>query len=313
MTGFVRKLGNALFAQKTQVLNTRQMWFLTCSEEELRGDRALDAEILQGFLDLRRDGFAVLKRNVDHQLCDAVVADFDAYCASHPEAEEYQDEQGFHSRLALFHYQSKNALRVSTANRTVRILRAAFRGDFTVVGSLFFEKGSTQDIHRDTPAFFTNPLNHFLGVWNALEDIRENSGELCYYSGGHKVAPDAELYADERVTIDNYFSIVERACEDAGLQRQLFLPKKGDTLIWLPQLPHGGAPRIDRALSRRSIVFHYIPNGIPIHGASDFFDHQKSIFVNENYSTRIIDDVRVIDMGETRFYHNHKEGNFEEG
>ncbi len=146
-----------------------------------------------------------------------------------------------------------------------------------------------------------------------MEDIKENSGELCYYRGGHNILPDADLYAREDINIDNYFSAVESACQKAGLDRELFLPKKGDTLIWLPQLPHGGAPRLDETLSRRSIVFHFIPNGIPIHGATDFFDPKKVVHVGENYSVKSVDGIRTIDMGETRFYHNRSEGNFTEG
>src|SRR6201999_276535 len=171
----------------------------------------------------------------------------------------------------------KKAMQIAMRPRTAKFLRTAFRKEFTIVGSLYFEKGSTQDIHRDTPAFFTNPLNHFFGVWNALEDIKENSGELCYYRGGHNILPDADLYARKDINIDNYFSAVENACQKAGLNRELFLPKKGDTLIWLPQLPQGGAPRLDKPLSRRSIVFHFIPNGVPIHGATDFFDSKKAV------------------------------------
>jgi hypothetical protein len=312
MSGIVKKIENALFGQKTRALDTTQMWFLTRQEDDLRADPSLDAETLEAFLNLRRDGYTILKGNLDPALCDAAVADFNSYCATHAESRKYRDEYGLHSRLALFHYQSGNLRKIATAPRTLKILRAAFRRDFTVVGSLFFEKGSTQDIHRDTPAFFTNPLNHFFGVWNALEDIQKDSGELCYYRGGHRSVSDADLYANPKINIDNYFSVVEQACKDAGMERLLFLPKQGDTLIWLPQLPHGGAPRHDPALSRRSVVFHYIPNGVPIHGASDFFDHKKPIFIGENYSVKTMDNIRMIDMGTTRFYHNYSEGNFEE-
>lgn len=312
MTNLIRKIQNRL-ARKTTRLDERQMWFLSCPDEEILNNKALDQESIDVFMSLRKNGFAVLKGNVDPALCDAVVADFDAYCETHPESEGFADEHGLHSRLALFHYVSENARKVCTAPRTVKILKAAFQKDFTIVGSLLFEKGSAQDIHRDTPAFFTNPLNHFFGVWNALEDIKKDSGELCYYVGGHKILPDADLYRDPSTNIKSYFSRVEQACKDAGLTRDLFLAKKGDTLIWLPELPHGGAARVDDSLTRRSIVFHYIPNGVPIHGSGYFFDSARPIFVNENYAYRTLDGIRTIDMGETRFYHNYQEGNFAEG
>ncbi len=295
------------------VLDKTEMWFLSCSEAEVRARHDLRPDVIDALISLRNDGFAILPGNVPANLCDAVVEDFDRYCASRREAAEYADPHGLHSRLALFHYESDNALKVATQERTTELLRVAFAGDFTIVGSLLFEKGSTQDIHRDTPAFFTNPLNHFFGVWNALEDIREGSGELCYYRGGHKVARDAELYRREDVTIGNYFSIVESACKASGLQLEKFRPKKGDTLLWLPELPHGGWSRERDDATRRSIVFHYIPTDVPIHGVGEFFDSSKSLFVGPNYPVRTRNGVRMIDMGRTRFYHNHKEGNFEEG
>lgn len=312
MSRLLKKLENRFLAEKAPALDRTPMWFLAASEEEIEGRDDLAQEVRQALLDLRENGFAVLPGNIPADLCDALVEEFEDYCASHPAAAEYRDAHGLHSRLALFHYRSDNALKVATMKRTADVVRAAFGGDFTLVGSLLFERGSTQDIHRDTPAFFTNPLNHFFGVWNALEDIEEDSGELCYYRGGHKIARDTELYDDPEVTIDTYFDRVEQACRDAGLGIEKFRPKKGDTLLWLPELPHGGAAR-NEGLSRRSIVFHYIPTGTPLHGVKEFFNKQKSLFVGENYPVRVRDGTRMIDMGEIRFYHNHKEGNFEEG
>ena len=313
MRKIIKKIENKLFAKKTNQLDRTPMWFLDCSDVELFAHKEIKPEVLDALLSLRNNGFAVLKNNIPHELCDALIEDFNRYCSSKVDADKYVDSDGLHSRLALFHYQSDNAMKVATLARTAEVVKTAFKNDFTIVGSLFFEKGSTQDVHRDTPAFFTNPLNHFFGVWNALEDIQEDSGELCYYRGGHKFARDSALYDDENVTIENYFSMVEDACKAAGLQLERFRPSKGDTLIWLPELPHGGSPRDNTSSSRRSMVFHYIPIGIPIHGVNEFFNASKPLFIRENYDVRVKNGIRLIDMGEIRFYRNHKEGNFEEG
>lgn len=313
MKKIIKRIENKIFAEKTNNLDRTQMWFLDCSEAELLAHKEIKPEVLDALVSLRNNGFAILKNNIPHALCDALIEDFNRYCSARADAAKYADEHGLHSRLALFHYQSDNAMKIGTLERTTEVVRTAFRNDFTIVGSLFFEKGSTQDVHRDTPAFFTNPLNHFFGVWNALEDIHEGSGELCYFRGGHKIARDSDLYDDANITIDNYFSVVENACKAAGLELERFRPRKGDTLIWLPELPHGGSPRDNESSTRRSMVFHYILVGTPIHGVNEFFDSSKPLFVNENYSVRVKNGIRMIDMGETRFYHNHKEGNFEEG
>lgn len=41
------------------------------------------------------------------------------------------------------------------------------------------------------------------------------------------------------------------------MERLVFTPRKGDLLIWHSALVHGGMPRNDPALTRRSIVSHY--------------------------------------------------------
>lgn len=313
MSKLLKKLENRLIAKKTHQLDRTPMWFLACEEEELRRRTDIDAEVLETLLSLRENGYAILRNNVPHALCDEVIREFEEHCASEKESEQYADEYGLHSRLALFHYKSDPALEIALLKRTTDVVRTGFGGDFTIVGSLLFERGSTQDVHRDTPAFFTNPLNHFFGVWNALEDVREGSGELCYFTGGHRVIRDTDLYDDPAINIDNYFAAVENACWEAGLDLEKFRPRKGDTLIWLPELPHGGSRREDKAASRRSIVFHYLPTGTPLHGAKEFFDRDKPLYCEENYSVLVRRGARMIDMGRTRFYHNHKEGNFEEG
>jgi phytanoyl-CoA hydroxylase len=172
MEGLLKKLETKFLAKKTNVLDRSPMWFLACGEDDINARTDLPAEVRNALLSLRENGFAVLPGNVPRSLCDDLVAEFEAYCASRPDSGRYRDAHGLHSRLALFHYVSDNALKVATMQRTIEVVRAAFGVDFTIVGSLLFERGSTQDVHRDTPAFFTNPLNHFFGVWNALEDIQ---------------------------------------------------------------------------------------------------------------------------------------------
>jgi ectoine hydroxylase-related dioxygenase (phytanoyl-CoA dioxygenase family) len=46
-----------------------------------------------------------------------------------------------------------------------------------------------------------------------------------------------------------------------GLKQSVFLPKKGDVLLWHGNLIHAGSPRKDLSLSRRAIVLHYFARG----------------------------------------------------
>lgn len=46
-------------------------------------------------------------------------------------------------------------------------------------------------------------------------------------------------------------------CGERSPERRAFALYKGDLLIWHSALVHGGMPRNDPALTRRSIVSHY--------------------------------------------------------
>ena len=37
----------------------------------------------------------------------------------------------------------------------------------------------------------------------------------------------------------------------------MFLARKGDVFLWHANLMHGGEPHHDKALTRKSMVFHY--------------------------------------------------------
>jgi phytanoyl-CoA hydroxylase len=307
----LRRIINLVFGQKTTRVSFDPMWFLDCGTTEIKA-RGLPPKVEKALVDIKENGVAVLPGNISHEDCDAVVRDFNNYISNSDEALKYRDEHGLHERLCNLQLISEAARRICFNKGTAEILQAAFASEFTVVGSLFFEKGSTQSIHRDTPAFFTNPLNHYFGVWNALEDIEVGSGPLMYYAGGHKLVSDQSLYLDEKITINNYFNAVEDACKKAGLELVEIYPKKGDTLIWHPQLPHGGGKIANKGSSRRSLVFHCIPKKTPIYGTDEFFDPKHVVPVARPHKTMPYGVNEMLDQGAPRFFHNRYEGNFDE-
>jgi ectoine hydroxylase-related dioxygenase (phytanoyl-CoA dioxygenase family) len=62
-----------------------------------------------------------------------------------------------------------------------------FKKKQVIYSSLFFREGTKQHYHRDTPHFYTNPIDTYYGVWYALEDVNINAGPLKYYIGSHKL------------------------------------------------------------------------------------------------------------------------------
>lgn len=288
-----------------------EMWFLGKADDHIRSV-VDDEQISDILIALRDDGVAIISGNNSKEMCDSVVSDFDDYVKENPESKDYQDQNGLHDRLCNFHMRSKAARNICFNKKTTNILRAAFDSRITVIGSLFFEKGSGQSMHRDTPAFFTNPFNHYFGIWNALEDIAHDSGPLVYYEGGHKICRDKDLYLNPDVDQENYFNIVESACIEAGLELKEIYPKKGDTIIWHPELPHGGGVIQNPKATRKSLVFHAIPISSDIYGPQEFFGTCGSVPKKQGFNLLDIDGDAMIDQGVAKFFKNRREGNFDE-
>jgi phytanoyl-CoA hydroxylase len=270
-----------------------------------------DTQIRDALTGLIEDGVALIRSNIPPTLCDQFLVQFTEYCASHPEHTRFSDEHALHDRLAGFHLVSGAARELAANDVVLRIVAAAFETRPVVAGSLFFERGSTQSVHRDTPAFFTVPLNHFFGVWHALEDIHPDSGPLVYYRGGHRCIPDAAFAGSGYQNMDAYFEKIRAECRRRSLSLLPVLARKGDTLIWHPQLPHGGAPIADPRRSRKSVVFHYIPEGSPMWGPHEFFGPPEKVSHKPNMRRiPLTAGVRALDWGVPRFIENLPEGNF---
>jgi hypothetical protein len=130
--------------------------------------------------------------------------------------------------------------------------------------TLNFERGSQQHFHSDAIHFHSSPERFMCGVWVALEDVTSQNGPLSYYPGSHRWA----TYTNEHITAHKHD--LRRPASQAiyeGLWRELvatfrcekevFLPRRGQALIWTACLLHGGEPILDRSKTRWSQVTHY--------------------------------------------------------
>ena len=259
---------------------------------------------------LCEDGFGVIQSALSYSECDSLYEDFVSYCESNCASATYRDKNGFYDRLASFHLVSEAVFPLCTNEDLLNVLEIFFSCKPKIVGSLFFDKSTEQSIHRDTPTFFTNPLNQFLGVWFALEDIGPNQGPLIYHKGSHKLLPDSILRKKAKDAV-GYNELIEDECKKKGLELIEFHPRKGDVLIWHPQLAHGGMHRKNRDLSRHSIVMHWMSSEATIHSPSDFFSGKDKLNKKE-VPCRSVFGFDAIDHGDPRFFVNKKEGNFDE-
>lgn len=147
-------------------------------------------------------------------------------------------------------------------------LEELFGSPAALIQSLTFWKSSEQSLHQDfSYVHHHRQLGQLAAAWIPLEDIQAEAGPLVYYKGSHH--PDqigfydwgdgsilASRDAGESV-FSGYTSHLENAVERSGIEPSIFLPKRGDLLIWHGALIHGGTRMLNPSLTRRSFICHY--------------------------------------------------------
>ncbi|MDB5233893.1 MAG: phytanoyl-CoA dioxygenase [Hymenobacter sp.] len=166
-----------------------------------------------------------------------------------------------------FMFAFRQSARIRTAGEgPLRTLVAALLGHETsLFQSINFLAGSEQRTHSDSIHMSTFPLGGMAAAWVALEDIKPGNGPLHYYPGSHKLPYYLNAdYANEGTNwligdkeYTEYEAYINQKIAEAGIEKQIFLARKGDVFIWHANLMHGGEPHLDKAQTRKSMVFHY--------------------------------------------------------
>lgn len=153
--------------------------------------------------------------------------------------------------------------------KVLKVLELIFDAPPAPCQSLSYVFGSQQDHHQDTIHLTPFPAGMMCGVWTALEDVQEGSGELAVYPGSHRLprvymsSVGLKKVEDEDWT-DFGATVIPRWTEmlaEKGLQPDVYRPKAGTVLIWHENLMHAGSVRLNPEKSRRSIVCHYFARG----------------------------------------------------
>lgn len=242
------------------------------------GDNTVPNDLKQQWV---TNGFSVLKSayNLDE------IARYNEIVAKvRSEVPDGKDEHGYGDRIGHLHQKHPELLNLASNGKVLNFLRWAFADEPVVFASLNFERGTQQEAHIDAIFFWPEPSYSMAGCWVALEDISPDAGPLFYVPESHKwpfyrsedvTASRPEMAerrknayaddvpADQRDALVNElgnawtedFKTLEARYNTARVPLSL---KAGDVVFWHSLLAHGGSPRINPALSRRSVVFHYI-------------------------------------------------------
>lgn len=218
-----------------------------------------EADHLRHFVD---DGYVILKGLIDPPLLKQVNAEIDQAIASKHEGYEYGSSQRMHG----LHWQYPGIRQVWQHPKITHYLRLIFESEPRSCQTLTYVFGSQQAAHQDTVFLTPFPAGYMCGVWTALENVKPNSGELEVYKGSHRL-PRIYMSSSNcrRGNADDFNQKVagcwEKMIRENNFERVIYRADAGDVLIWHENLLHGGSPRIDQSLSRRSVVSHVFADG----------------------------------------------------
>jgi len=194
------------------------------------------------------------------------------------------------------------AVRAIAAHPAVlAVLRLLYGREPIPFQTLTFLNGTEQRTHSDTIHFSSLPSGFMCGVWMALEDVALRQGPLHYFPTSQRlpefdyddlgVPPVAgERTWDNPRTLDSYLLYEKRIdalARENGFRREELAIAKGTFLVWSANLLHGGSPRDDRTLTRKSQVSHYyFADSVPF---TPMFSHRAE----GRYDVRRLQDVRT--------------------
>jgi len=186
------------------------------------------------------------------RLADNAVAETEPYFAD-----------GAVTRVQDAWLRCKAVRRLASHPKIMATLSLAYGRPAFAFQTLNFRHGTRQVLHSDAIHFHAEPPLFMCGVWIALEDISPKAGPLRYVEGSHRLPvltmqgagvnhhpPTASDYPS------HYLPALERRLATAGLPETIVAPKKGEAVVWAANLAHGGAPILDPATTRRSLVVH---------------------------------------------------------
>lgn len=246
------------------------------------------------------DGFCVIQNAIPSELVEQANLAIEAFRKRNNYLLQEHDllVDGLFQRVVNFHYSIKPLQDIFISAMKAGADVVDQFGKATLYTSLFFELGSQQPLHRDTPYFYSGNQGGYMGVWAALDDVDENNGALLAVKGSHKLPeanltelkrrfyPSSEVPPSSTPLFNAYNDELVEMAKNAGLPVVTCTVKKGDLIIWNPATLHGGLPHVNKARTRRSFVMHITPENMPMHHMDYFFNREKKIMpVKRQYHT----------------------------
>jgi phytanoyl-CoA hydroxylase len=181
--------------------------FLQPNAAEVIGMSPYDSNVKAHALAVIEDGYTVIKNGISEELCRETIAAFRRFeCANEEIFAENRDANGHYPRIVNLHSVLPELVSLFTQNSVwLQVQDVLFGAPTALYTSLFYEVGSQQPLHRDTPVFATRPEYLYFGTTVYLEPAGDENGCLEVLEGGHKIPElDREAMALRRYrSLDN--------------------------------------------------------------------------------------------------------------
>ena len=210
--------------------------------------------------DYHEKGYVILKNVFSTELIDQIIEEMQTkgFNPDYP-IETFRND----IRIQDLWQYSAAAKNMAAHPEIIKTLEMLYGREAIPFQTLNFKVGTQQKAHSDTLHFSSLPARYMCGVWVALEDITPDNGPLFYYPGSHRTPEynfshfknsiEANSYED----YPEYETFMENLMDASPYEKQHFLAKKGDTLIWSSNIIHGGSAVNDPNSTRLSQVTHY--------------------------------------------------------
>jgi hypothetical protein len=270
--------------------------------------------------DLMRDGYVVVPGALTREHCAELVREIDAFKQRNSQLiEKNAGDHGHLYRVANLHLAVTGLAGAFASLRAPLAVCDEFFGMPTsLYTSLYYERGSEQDLHRDTPYFTTRPAGRYLGVWLAIDDVDADNGPLMVVPGSHLLPPiDVEAMARDVFPQGSaipsisdagwvaYQEAVKKQCADRAMVARHIQVSRGDVIIWHPELLHGGSVHRVKEHSRRSLVMHVTPVGTAVYHIDVFFDPAREVPAVAGWAYYERDGRQIAHLGHVDFGHEY--------
>ncbi len=161
---------------------------------------------------------------------------------------------------------------VMRATPLVQVVEALLGAPPVMLQSAYYESSKGTHTHLDfDPLDRSRPM---VGVWIALEAIRETAGRFYPYPHSHTLPDDARMATFSELAWSNYRSafveldprtaedeaqrLLASILDDHDLHRETPALEVGDTLFWSNRILHGSHVPKPGGGSRHSLLLHFV-------------------------------------------------------